>query len=130
MVRGVAELRCRAVPRAANVDQVRGIERSSAGVALIAAGAGVLAIRAGALDEPIREEPLLGNRVRHRLVRLVQKPPFVEPHENVVGDLVMVIGVGVRVHIVREAHCGKAFRPDLVVSLCDDFRFDAFVRRP
>ena len=51
-----------------------------------------------------------------------------EPHENVVGDLAMVIGVGVRVHVVREAHRGEAFRPDLVVSPCDDLRFDALVR--
>ena len=130
VVRGVAELGCRAVPRAADVDEVGGIERPSACVALVAAGAGVVAVGALSFDEAVGQEPFLGYRVRHRLGRLVQEPAVMERLEKIVGDLAMIIGIGVRVDVVGESHGGQAVRPDLVVPLRNDLGFYAFVGGP
>ena len=91
---GFAYLRRAAAQSAGHADELFGVERPSAGVALVAARAVVAAVRTLAFDVAVGQEAVVGRAVRllHRVV--VDEALFAHPREHVLGDIGVVVGVG------------------------------------
>lgn len=87
-VLGLADLQVRGTAdRRARVDQVGRVEDARAVLALVAAGLVVPAVRAGALDVPVRKETPVDRRVHLPDRTLLDEAVLVQPAREVLGDL-------------------------------------------
>jgi len=96
----------------ARVDEVGGLQHGRAVLALVAAGGRVAAPGAGAHHIPVREEPAVRRRVELLDLPLRDKPVFVEPAEEVLGQRVVLRPGGAAEEVEAEAelpvHLGLA----------------------
>src|SRR4051812_47996270 len=75
--------------RRARLDERGGLQLAGAVLALVAAGAGIAAVRARADDVTVRQEPAVGGRVHLPGDPLLDVPLGVEPLGEVLGELVV-----------------------------------------
>ncbi len=130
VVLGVADHRCGAADPAARLDQVLGVELASAVVALVAAGLGVAAVRAGPLDVAVGQEP-----TRLRVEELPGDLPVdvavvAQLPEHVPGDLAVVLGAGGGVQVPRDVELLPVVEELGVVPVDDDLGVDALLVGP
>ena len=93
-VLGIGELRGGAADAAGDALQVARVQGSAAVVALVAAGAVEVAVGADALDVAVGQEAVVRVAVGHLHRALVDVAPLVEAREDVLGDFLVVLGVG------------------------------------
>ena len=99
----VAQFRLGAVELAAAVGEVDRVEDVAAVVALVAAGVGVAADGAGALDVAVEQEALLDCAVGQLHARLVDVALFEQASEDVLDHADVVLGAGGRVEVAADA---------------------------
>ena len=127
---GLAQLGRGAADPAARVDEVDGVERPAAVLALVAAGPWVAAVRAGALDVAVGQEPLR-LRVVHLLAGLdVDVAALAQPGEDVLGHPAVVVGHRRGEQVERDAEL-VPLAEELGVEALDDLdRLDALLVGP
>ncbi len=116
-VLGLPEHRPAAVCLAARIDQFGGVEQVAAVVALVAARLAVAADRAGALHIAVRQEAVLAFREQLDLLLSVQVFLFIESREDILGNAVVVLRVGVGEQVVGDADPLLGFEEAAVVML-------------
>src|SRR5438445_7815568 len=124
-----AELSRRTVGDRAWVDQISRIELIAAVVALVTAGLRIPADRTRALDVPVGQG--VSGRRRERTERglLDQTAVVVERTEEIRRNPGMVLGGGAREGVVANTEVPQILAGELVVSLRDLTRRDAFAIR-
>ncbi len=110
---------------AVRVDQLGRVEQVAAVVALIAARVGIVADVTLALDVAVGQEALFEIAVEQFLLLFVEVAAFEQQQKDVLRDLVVVLGVGVREQVVADADLLLREQEALVIVLEDRARGDA-----
>ena len=122
---GLAHDRSRAVDLAARVDQLGGVDQGAAVVALVAARVREAAHVTRALHHPVRQEAVLALAVELLLGLTVQVAALQQQGEDVLRDLVVVLGVGMGEQVVADPHVALGGQEALVEALEQLARGDA-----
>src|SRR5919108_2042234 len=128
-MRGFSELGRRAVDDRTRLDQVGRIELVAAVVALVPARLGIAADRTRSLDVPVRQRVAGrgGKRAERRL--LDETAVVVQRAEDVTCDVRMVSRRRPREAVIADAEIAEVLANQLVVSLGNLTRRDAFAIR-
>ena len=112
---------------AARLDQFQRVERPTALVTLVAARILIAAERASALDIAVGQETLAIGAIERARDLAKEVPLLQQALENVGRDGKVVLGIGVRKQVERDAELLERFEKALVKALDDILGADAFL---
>jgi len=126
-VLGLSHHRRRAVDLAARVDQLRRVEQVATVVALVSARLLEAADRALAFDVAIGQEAASAFGIELLLLLLEQVAVVVQRQEHILRHAMVVLGVGVREQVERDAELLVRFEEQQMIALEHLARRDAFL---